>query len=132
MKQWMRVFPVMGLCAAIVMGLAVGAIAAVQFSYAFEEGNAADFKVKISREIDFGGYAMPQLWDLKETTTCPAVTDTGYAMEIHFIKVDASRIQGDNMAVDAVGEKLSGSAVSYTLDRNGKVDNIEAVGYVEA
>ena len=105
----------------------------VVFKYKFREGYNQDYKIKFSQEMYFGSFGMSFFWDLEVTFKCVGITEDGeFNMEVVFNKVDASRMQGDRMEETKLGEQLTGQTVACVVDVHGEVDDIKAMGYIEA
>lgn len=105
----------------------------VVFTYKFREGYNQDYKIKFSQEMYFGSFGMSFFWDLEVTFKCVGITEDGeFNMEVVFNKVDASRMQGDRMEETKLGEQLTGQTVACVVDVHGEVDDIKAMGYIEA
>ena len=105
----------------------------VMFKYKFREGYNQDYKIKFSQEMYFGSFGMSFFWDLEVTFKCVGITEDGkFNMEVVFNKVDASRMQGDRMEETKLGEQLTGQTVACVVDVHGEVDDIKAMGYIEA
>jgi hypothetical protein len=110
-----------------------GAEDSVMFKYKFKEGYNQDYKIKYSGEMFFGTFGMSFFTDLEVTFKCVGVTeDSKFNMEIVFNKVDASRQRGDRMEETGMGEQLTGQTVACVVDVHGEVDDIKAMGYIEA
>jgi len=105
----------------------------VMFEYKFREGYNQDYKIKFSQEMYFGSFGMSFFSDLEVTFKCVGVTEDGkFNMEVVFNKVDASRMRGDRMEETKMGEQLTGQTVAFVVDAHGEVDDIKAMGYIEA
>jgi hypothetical protein len=105
----------------------------VMFKYKFKEGYNQDYKIKFSQEMYFGAFGTSFFSDLEVTFKCVGVSEDGkFNMEVVFNKVDASRRQGDTMEETNLGEQLTGQTVACVVDAHGEVDDIKAMGYIEA
>lgn len=119
--------------AALLVPAVLSADDSVIFGYDFEEGNTQDFKVKFTQETFFGSFSSSVFADMEITEKCVGVNEDGtYQMEILFNKVESSMMWMDKMQESSMGEELTGQTIGYTVDKNGEVDNIKALGYIES
>jgi hypothetical protein len=109
----------------------VGADEDVFLGYKFEEGYSKDYKVKFNQEIDYGGFAFSQIIDMEVTEKCVGSEEDLFLMEMVFNKVDAARMQFDNMEQDPNGERLVGQTVTFKVDSHGETSEMRPAGYID-
>jgi hypothetical protein len=96
----------------------------VTFSYQFEPGASSRYKVSFTSETDLGSGAMRVLADLKVTILCESAADGKYSMKMTFDEVDMSREVFGNLQPDPGAEAMVGKTIAYSVDGNGKVEDI--------
>lgn len=105
----------------------------VVFKYKFKEGYSQDYKIKFSQDRYFGTYGTSFFSDLEVTVKCVGIEEAGnFKLEFVFNKVDASVMRGERMEENDTGAQLTGQTVSCVVSENGEVDDVKAVGYIEA
>lgn len=116
---------------AVAIAGSVGADEGVFLGYNFAEGHSQEYKVKLNYEVDYGGFAMSQMMDMEVTEKCVGVEEEKFLMEMVFNKVEAARMQFDNMVEDPTGESLTGQSVTFSVNKFGEAEDIKPTGYIE-
>lgn len=118
---------------AVVAPVALEAGDSAMFGYDFGEGHNQDYRVKFTQETFFGTYSSSIYADMEITEKCVGVTGDGkFEMEITFNKVESSMMWMEKMQESRMGEELTGQSVGFVVDKNGEVDQIKALGYIES
>jgi len=124
--------PLIIAAAAACLVVAVALAGDVHFSYHYPEDYSQGYKMKFNQEVSFGQFSMSEFVDMEVTERRVGVDEEGtLSMELTFDKVEASRVQFDNMVESPLGEQLTGQAVTYKLDKFGDVTEIEPAGYID-
>ena len=126
---------ILGMVIAVLIATPTGVPAGdgVHFEYKFGEGYVQQYKVNFKQEMFWGSFSRSAIIDMEITEKCTGVTEEGlFQMELVFDKVEASIMMFDRMQDSAIGENLTGQAITFTVDKNGETNDVRAVGYIES